>query len=83
MPTIESLLTVEQVARLTGLSPETILRLIDEQRTPEPVNVAGAVRLRASEVDRWIKLGCPERSALGTANEAPPSSNDAVVSMGV
>lgn len=67
MPTIESLISVSQVARLTSLSERTIWRMIGEGRTPETVRVGRAVRFRASEVDIWIKSGCPDRQTFEAA----------------
>lgn len=64
MPTIESLLTVPQVAKLIGLAPRTVWKMIAEGRIPEPIRVGRYVRFKASEVDRWIKTGCPNREAL-------------------
>ena len=64
MPTIESLLSIPQTARLIGLSPRTLWRMVAEAKTPEPVRIGRAVRLRASEVNRWIELGCPDRAGF-------------------
>ena len=61
MPTIESLLDVAHVARLTGLSPRTIWKMLEDGRTPKPVRIGRAVRFRASDIDFWIKAGCPSR----------------------
>ena len=64
MPTLESLLSIAQVARLVGVSQRTLRRMIAEDRTPQPVRIGRAIRMRASEVDLWIKLGCPDRRTL-------------------
>lgn len=66
MPTIETLLSVGQVARLTGLSKRTIWRMARESRTPDPVRIGRVVRFRASEVDQWLRLGCPNRAMFNT-----------------
>ena len=63
MPPIERLLKVEDVAKLTGLSPRTIFRMIGDGRMPDPVRInQRAVRFRASEIDQWLRLGCPNRA---------------------
>lgn len=59
MPTIESLLTVPQVAKLIGLAPRTVWRMIAEGRTPATIRVGRYVRFKASEVNDWIGSGCP------------------------
>lgn len=67
MPTIESLISVSQVARLTGLSDRTIWRMIDEARTPKVFHIGRAVRFRAAEIDLWIKSGCPDQQTFEAA----------------
>ena len=64
MPTIESLLTVSQVARLVGVAPRTVWRMLADGRTPHPIRVGRLVRFRASEVDAWIKSGCSDRAKV-------------------
>ena len=64
MPTIESLLSVSQVSKLTKLSERTIWRMISENRTPAIVRVGRSVRFMASDVDAWIKAGCPNRETF-------------------
>lgn len=70
MPTLERLLTVPQSARLTALTPGKFEQLIREKRTPEIVSVAGEVRIRASDLDRWLALGCPDRETFEAAKVA-------------
>lgn len=66
MPTLESLLTIPQASKLTGVSTRTFQRLIDEARAPDVVRIGRAVRIRASDMDLWLKLGCPDRETLRT-----------------
>lgn len=61
MPAIESLLSVNQVSRLVHLSPRTIWRMLETDQIPAPIRLRRQVRFRASEIDRWIKIGCPDR----------------------
>ena len=69
MPTIESLLTIPQAAKLTGISPRTFWKLISEKRAPAVVRIGRAVRVRASDIDLWLKLGCPEQEKFERAKE--------------
>ena len=61
MPVIESLLPIPAAAKLAGISARTFWKMIAENRTPEVVRIGRSVRLRASDIDLWIKLGCPDR----------------------
>jgi len=61
MPVIESLLRVPEAAQLAGVSQRTFWKLISTGRTPETVRIGRSVRLRASDIDAWIRLGCPSR----------------------
>ena len=58
------LLTVKGVARTCNLSPRTIWRLHDSGRMPGAVNVGSSVRWRASDIDAWIGMGCPDRTTF-------------------
>ena len=61
MAKLESLLTIADVARLTGLSARTVRRLVQRRTIPPPIRVAGrSVRFRASEIDEWLRAGCPD-----------------------
>lgn len=59
---IESLglLTVKQVASLVQLSSRAIWRLRSKGWIPNPIQVGGAVRWRRTEVEDWIRDGCPK-----------------------
>lgn len=70
MPVIESLLRVPEVAKLAGIAPRTMWKLIATGRSPEVVRIGRAVRMRASDVDLWIKLGCPNREQVEAAKAA-------------
>ena len=72
MPVIESLLRVPDVAKLAGIAPRTMWKLIATARAPEVIRIGRAVRMRASDVDLWIKLGCPSRDRL----EAEKAENE-------
>ena len=67
MPVIESLLRVPDVAKLLGVSSRRVWQLIATQGTPPVVKIGRSTRLRASEVNDWIKLGCPDRHAFEAA----------------
>lgn len=64
MPVIESLVTVAQAAQLTKVSQRTFWKLLAVGRAPEVIRIGRSVRLRASDVDLWLRLGCPDRERL-------------------
>lgn len=64
MPVIESLLTISDAAKLSKVSLRTLQKLIATGRAPEVIRIGRVVRLRASDVDLWLKLGCPDRRRL-------------------
>ena len=55
------LLTAKQLGKLMGLSERTIRRHDAAGFVPRPLNIGGAVRWRADEIDAWIKAACPKR----------------------
>ena len=69
MTVLDRLLTVPQSASLTAVSPEKFEELIREERTPEVVQVGGFTRLRASDIDLWLSLGCPDRTEFDVAKK--------------
>lgn len=73
MPTIESLLTVPQAAKLAAVSSRTFWTLLASERAPAPVRIGRSVRLRASDMDLWLKLGCPTRAAFENHRAGAPS----------
>ncbi len=74
MPVIDSLLRIGEFAKLAGVSQRTAWKLIKSDRAPGVVRIGRAVRVRASDVDLWIKLGCPNRERF----EALKAERDAV-----
>jgi predicted DNA-binding transcriptional regulator AlpA len=38
-------------------------------RLPKPVNIGGSVRWRASDIEKWIDWGCPDRKTFEARKE--------------
>jgi predicted DNA-binding transcriptional regulator AlpA len=53
------LLTVEELAKILKVSIRTVWRRRKAADVPAPVKIAGAVRWRSRDIERWIKQGCP------------------------
>ncbi len=64
MHVLDRLLTVPESAKLAGVSARTFWALISSGRTPAVVRIGRSVRLRASDMDLWIRLGCPSREVV-------------------
>lgn len=62
MPVVESLLNVSDVSRLGRWSLRQTWKLISTDRICAPIRVGRTVRFRASDIDLWFKLGCPNRA---------------------
>ena len=58
-PSLQTLLTVNQVASAMNVSPRTIWRYLSTGRIPEPIRISGTVRWRSTEISFWIESGCP------------------------
>ena len=64
---IDSLLTVPEAARIAKVSTRTFFKLIATGRAPEVIKIGRASRIRASDADLWIRLGCCTRDELEAA----------------
>ncbi len=70
MPVVESLFTIPESAKLARISPRMFWKLISSHRAPEVIRIGRAVRVRASDMNLWLRLGCPSREALESAKQA-------------
>jgi predicted DNA-binding transcriptional regulator AlpA len=63
MSAIEPLLvSIDDVAQLTGLGVATLYRYRAAGKLPAPIRLsAGAVRWRRSDIELWIELDCPSQ----------------------
>lgn len=53
----EPLLTVQDVAALAGIAPQTIYKYRSEspEKAPRAINIGRRVRFRRSDVDAWLE----------------------------
>jgi excisionase family DNA binding protein len=56
----EPLLNVEQVAEWLGVSVGTLRYWRHVHRGPRSLSVGGAVRYRASDIERWLEQGAKQ-----------------------
>ncbi len=59
---MQKLLNAETVAEILSLSKRTIFRLDSSGKIPAPIRINGSVRWRESDIQRWVSLGCVDRS---------------------
>jgi len=53
------LVGADVVARLMGVSPRTVWRLLSAGKLIAPIRVGGSTRWRSDELREWIARGCP------------------------
>ena len=59
-PSIQPLLTADDLAQVLKVSTRSVRRLVDEGRCPKPVHVSRrAIRWEPKAVQEWIDNGCP------------------------
>ncbi|MCX7410756.1 MAG: helix-turn-helix domain-containing protein [Planctomycetales bacterium] len=61
-PLVDSLATlidVEQVATLLGVSARTVRRMADSGAMPRPRRLNTLIRWSRLEIEAWVKAGCP------------------------
>jgi excisionase family DNA binding protein len=56
------LLSVREVAKVTGLGERTIWRLSASEGMPAPVRVGGRRLWRFREIQQWVDAGCPGKA---------------------
>jgi predicted DNA-binding transcriptional regulator AlpA len=53
------LITVEQFAEVLQVSVRTVWRLRRSGHVPASIKIAGTVRWRTIDIERWVNRGCP------------------------
>lgn len=64
---MSELLTVREVASQLKVSPRQVWKLRASGRLPDSLNISRSVRWRASDIDEWVRLGCPTREQFEQA----------------
>ena len=55
------LLSAKELAGKLLLSARTVWRLRSAHKLPKPVCVGGSIRWRLSDIQRWLRLDCPDQ----------------------
>jgi excisionase family DNA binding protein len=62
---VPELLDVNAVATQLGASSRTVRRLVDCGKMPRPISLGRSVRWRRTEIEEWIRQGCPKVEQRG------------------
>jgi prophage regulatory protein len=57
------------LAALLKVSIRTVDRLDSGGKLPPPVRIGGAKRWRKTDIDQWLRLGCPSREEMAAPRE--------------
>ena len=63
------LISAPEAAKLSGISRASFWRLHSSAKVPRPVRVGGRTLWRQSDIEEWIRLGCPDRKAFEAARK--------------
>jgi predicted DNA-binding transcriptional regulator AlpA len=55
------LLSAKQLSKLLSTSVRSVWRYRSANALPQPVKVGGALRWRQADIEKWIRMGCPNR----------------------
>lgn len=58
------LLSAKELAKRLSISVRSVWRYRSSGRLPKPVQIAGAIRWRLSDIEQWIQWGCPDRKTF-------------------
>lgn len=64
------LMTVREVAAMLKVSQRQVWKLTSAGRLPAPIRLGRSVRWRASDIDKFIALGCPSRERFEAERQA-------------
>ena len=66
------LLTARTLAEILSTSVRSIWRYRSSGRLPKVVQIAGAIRWRRDDIEKWISMGCPSMEEFEARKEARP-----------
>ena len=66
---ITTLITAKTLAKMLSTSVRSIWRYRSSGRLPETVKIAGAIRWRRSDIEKWIEWGCCSASEFRARKE--------------
>lgn len=66
----DSLVRIPDAARRAAVSTRKMWQMIASGNAPPVVRLGRSTRMRASDLDLWICLGCPSQARLEVAKNA-------------
>ena len=70
--TTDKLITAKELATMLSTSVRSVWRYRSSGRLPKAVQIAGAIRWRRSDIEKWISMSCPSREEFEARKEARP-----------
>ena len=67
--TTGKLITAKELATMLSTSVRSIWRYRSSGRLPKTVQIAGAIRWRLSDIEKWILMDCPSRKEFEAMKE--------------
>ena len=64
------LIGMEHLAELIGVSTQTLRRMTQSGKLPEPIRLGRLIRWKPQVIDDWIAAGCPPAKELGRMRKA-------------
>lgn len=69
----QRLLSIGAVAEKLDVSPRAVSKWAAAGRLPAPVRIGRTVRWRASDIDRFMALGCPDDARPESGGQSEPA----------
>ena len=73
-PNVEQLWNIKQLKMVTGLSERTLWRLSDSGKLPATIRIGKSCRWRRTDIEMWIRMGCPPRQEFEARREVAHAS---------
>lgn len=79
----KTMVDVSEISEMLSVSPRTVWRMRDSGRMPGSIAIGRLIRWRLSDIEEWIREGCPdlkfrpERTPRATAEPAAGDHNPA------
>ena len=65
------LLSVKQASEKLAVSVRKVWAMYSTGQMPAPVRMGRSVRWRESDLNEWVRLGCPAREEFETRRKGP------------
>lgn len=63
------LLSAKELGKMLNLSKRQIFRLRSCGKIPAAVKIGGSIRWERGAIEKWIRMGCPDRNKFETLKD--------------